>query len=237
MLRVSFTMAGPPFHVYRPASAPPIGPVLAPPHEVPRRVSTATLEASMKNVLLVLLVLVLGFVVYVATRPDTYHVERSATIAATDSTVYAQIADFHRWKAWSPWEHLDPNMKTTYSGPESGIGAVYAWTGNSQVGEGRMTITDAEVGRRLAIRLEFLKPWQATNACAFTLTPEGSGTRVTWSMDGRHNLVSKAMSVFTSMDAMVGKDFENGLASLKTVSESHASSAATDSTTGAAAMP
>jgi hypothetical protein len=189
----------------------------------------------MKKVLLALLILVVGFCGFVATRPNTFHVERSASMAAPPEVVYAQVADFHNWSAWSPWEKLDPNMQRTIAGPESGKGATYAWAGNKDAGEGRMTITDAEPGSEVEIQLDFIKPFASSNRAGFKFTPEGSGTNVKWTMDGNHNFLSKAMCVFMDMDQMVGKDFEAGLATLKTVSEAEAAKPAeampADSTT------
>lgn len=173
----------------------------------------------MKKFLTVLLVLILALVGFVASRPGTFHIERSTTIAAAPDAVYPHLADFHQWAAWSPWEHLDPSMKASYSGAESGVGAVYDWTGNDKVGQGRMTVTDATPPSHVGIKLEFLKPFTATNQCTFTLAPEGSGTKVTWAMDGTNNFVAKAFGLMMNMDKTVGGDFERGLASLKTVAE------------------
>jgi uncharacterized protein YndB with AHSA1/START domain len=150
---------------------------------------------------------------------DTYTVERSATIAAPPARVYGQIADFHNWTAWSPWEGLDPAMERTYSGAGSGTGAVYAWSGNRKAGRGRMEIVDATEPSRVQIDLIFEKPWKARNDTVFTIQPEGSGSRVTWSMTGNKTLTTKAMGLVKSMDKMVGPDFEKGLARLKAVAE------------------
>ena len=163
---------------------------------------------------LVLLVLV------IATRPSTFHIERSITIAAPPEVVFAHIDDFHEWAAWSPWEKLDPQMKRTYGGAPKGTGATYGWTGNDQVGEGRMTITEAVPPSKVAIKLEFIKPFAMVNDTLFVLTPAGEGTKLTWNMDGRHNFVSKGMSLFMDMDKQVGPDFERGLAAIKDSSES-----------------
>jgi hypothetical protein len=172
----------------------------------------------LKNILIVLVVLVLGFLGFVATRPNDYSVERSALISAPPEVVYAQVVDFHKWGAWSPWEHLDPDMKREIAGPESGTGATYAWAGNDKAGEGKMTITDATPAERVAIDLQFIKPWESTCATVFGMAPEGGGTRVNWTMSGKHNFISKAMCVFMPMDKMIGPDFERGLASLDSVS-------------------
>lgn len=178
-----------------------------------------------KKILLVLLVIVAGLCTFILTRPDTFHIERSATVAAPPEIVYARLDNFHRWPEWSPWEKLDPNMKRTYAGPESGPGASYAWTGNDKVGEGRMTIEDATPASKVAIKLEFIKPFAATDQATFVLVPEGNATKVTWSMDGKNNFMSKAFSVFMNMDKMVGADFEKGLASLNTVAVQDAQAA------------
>ena len=187
----------------------------------------------MKKVLMVLLIVVVGFCGFVATRPATFHVERVTTIAVPSEAVFARINDLHQWDAWSPWEKLDPQMKKTYEGADAGVGASYHWSGNDKVGEGRMTITESEPGSKVGIKLEFIKPWQATNTGTFTFTPEAAGTRVTWAMDGTNNFMAKAMTIFMNMDQMIGSDFEKGLASLKELSEVAAAMPA-DSTTTAA---
>jgi hypothetical protein len=174
----------------------------------------------MKKVLLVLVVLVLGFLGFVASRPNTFHIERSTVIAAPADSVYAHIVDFHRWDDWSPWAHLDPSMKADFSGPAAGPGSAYHWAGNDKVGEGRMTVADVEPGRKVGIQLEFIKPFASRNTATFTLAPDAAGTHVTWAMDGPMNFVSKAMCIFMPMDKMIGPDFEKGLAALKHAGES-----------------
>jgi uncharacterized protein YndB with AHSA1/START domain len=150
---------------------------------------------------------------------NTYTVERSATIDAPPARIYDQIADFHNWTRWSPWEDVDPELTRTYSGAESGIGAVYNWSGNRKAGQGRMEIIDAVEPSRVQIDLVFEKPWKARNDTELTIRPEGSGSRVTWSMTGKNTLVTKVMSIFTSMDKILGPDFEKGLSRLKTAAE------------------
>ena len=173
------------------------------------------------KVVLLVVVLAAGAVLAIAaTKPDQYHVERSATIAAAPETVFEQLNDFHRWEAWSPWEKLDPAMKRTFTGPESGRDAIYSWVGNDKVGEGRMTITESEPDAHIGIRLEFIKPWTETCDVDFALSPEGEQTKVTWSMDGRHSYTSKVMCVFMDMDKMIGNDYEKGLDQLKHLAES-----------------
>lgn len=150
---------------------------------------------------------------------DTYTVERSARIDAPPARVYEQIADFRNWTKWSPWEGIDPNLQRTYGGAESGTGAVYGWSGNRKAGQGRMEITDATEPSRVQIDLVFEKPWKARNDTVFTIRPDGSGSRVTWSMTGKKTLMTKAMGLVKSMDKFLGPDFESGLARLKATSE------------------
>jgi polyketide cyclase/dehydrase/lipid transport protein len=165
-------------------------------------------------VLAVVVVLVLA-----ARKPDHFRVRRSASIAAPPERIYPLINDFHRWGAWSPWEHKDPDMKRTFSGSGSGRGAVYEWTGNSDVGSGRMEIVESSAPSKVAIQLDFLKPFEAHNMATFTLEPAGGATNVTWVMDARSPFIGKIMHVFVDMDRMVGTDFEAGLANLKTAAE------------------
>lgn len=159
---------------------------------------------------ILLLAFILFMVIFVATRPDTFHIERSARINAAPAVVFSLINDFHEWTKWSPWERMDPELKRTYDGPTSGVGTKYAWA-SEKVGEGRMTILESKPNEAVVIKLEFIKPFAATNQAAFKLEPADGGTRVTWSMDGKNNTMGKAFSLFMSMDTMVGRDFEQGL--------------------------
>ena len=149
----------------------------------------------------------------------TYVVERKATMAAPADRVFAALADFHRWPEWSPWEDLDPGMTRTYSGAATGVGAVYEWDGNRKAGKGRMEITDAHDPDGLTIKLDFIKPFKASNTTSFALSGDGAGTEVTWTMTGAKTLMTKIMGIFKSMDAMIGPDFEKGLAQLKAAVE------------------
>jgi uncharacterized protein YndB with AHSA1/START domain len=150
---------------------------------------------------------------------DTYTVERSVLIAAPAPRVFEQVADFRNWPHWSPWEGLDPELKRTYSGAETGTGAVYAWSGNRRAGKGRMEIVEAVDPSEVRIDLVFEKPWKARNDTAFTIRREGDQSRVTWSMTGRRTVLTRVMGVFKSMDAFLGPDFERGLAQLKAAVE------------------
>jgi carbon monoxide dehydrogenase subunit G len=171
-----------------------------------------------KKIALVVVVLVAGVLAYAATRPDSLHVERAASIKAPPEKIVALIRDFHSWTAWSPYEKVDPAMKKTYSGAASGKGAVYEWDGNSQVGQGRMEITEASPSR-VTIKLDFLKPFEGHNVAEFTLEPKGDVTKVTWSMEGTSAYAAKVIGIFINMDTMIGNDFEAGLASLKSIAE------------------
>ena len=150
-----------------------------------------------------------------------FRIERSATINAPANAVFALVNDFQNWRAWSPWERLDPVLKRSYHGPAAGTGAKYAWVGNRNVGEGRMTILDSRPGELVRIKLEFLKPFAATNTAEFRFRPADGGTAVTWSMSGHNNLMSRAMCLFINMDRMVGGQFEQGLSNMKNVVERH----------------
>jgi hypothetical protein len=176
----------------------------------------------LKKILIGVAVLLGVLVVVIATRPATFHVERSTTVQAPPAAVFAQVNDFHAWRAWSPWEKLDPNMQRTHTGAASGAGAQYAWQGNHEVGEGRMTIEKSQAPSLVAIQLEFIKPFEATNRATFTFNPVPEGTQVTWAMDGTNNFFAKAAHLFMDIDKMVGADFERGLASLKAIAESSA---------------
>jgi Polyketide cyclase / dehydrase and lipid transport len=155
-----------------------------------------------------------------AMKPSTFVVERSVTINSSPEKIALLINDFHNWNAWSPWAKLDPTMKTTYSGPTSGVGSVYEWEGNSKVGKGRMEMRVVQP-LKTSIKLDFLKPFEGHNTADFVLQPEGStATRVTWVMYGPLTFIpGKLMSVFTTMDNMIGDDFQRGLANLKVAAE------------------
>lgn len=170
-------------------------------------------------ILIALAAIVLIFVAIVAMRPSEFRIERSAAIPGPASEVFAQVNDFHNWGAWSPWEKLDPAMKKTHEGAPAGIGSIYSWVGNKQVGEGRMTITESRPNEFIRIKLEFMRPFTATNTADFAFAPKNGHTGVTWSMAGKNNFMLKAFGLFMNMDKMIGSDFEKGLASMKAVVE------------------
>ena len=177
----------------------------------------------LKTVLLSLSgVVVVGIAVVLilaARKPDTFQVTRTVTINAPPERVYPLIADFKAWGAWSPWEKKDPAMKRTFDGPETGVGATYAWAGDKNVGEGSMRIVEAKAPGHLGLKLDFLKPFEAHNDVVFALAPQGPGTTVTWTMTGPTPFMGKIMHVFMDMDRMVGGDFESGLAAMKAAAE------------------
>jgi hypothetical protein len=178
-----------------------------------------------KKIALALVLILAGLAAFIATRPADFAVTRSRVVAAAPPAVHAYVNDFHKWPEWSPWEKLDPAMKKEISGAPAGTGATYYWVGNSDVGEGRMTITDSRPPQSVTIKLEFMKPFAATNTTQFDFAPSGSGTNVTWTMTGKHNFVGKAFCLVMDMDKMVGTDFEKGLAALDTATAAAAKSA------------
>jgi hypothetical protein len=172
----------------------------------------------LKIILIAVAVAVAGVLAFAATRPDTFRVQRSAIIKAPPEKIAAVLTDFQRWPAWSPWERMDPTMKRIYSGAPRGKGATYAWEGNSQVGQGSMEITDVSPSR-VGMNLDFVKPFEAHNKVEFTLQSKGEATEVTWSMVGPVPYFARIMHLFFNMDAMVGSQFQAGLANLKAVTE------------------
>lgn len=185
----------------------------------PGRPAPAKKKSVLMPILLALSAIVVGLVIVIAMQPADFRVERSAKIPAPPAEVFAQVNDFHAWKEWSPWAKLDPQSKETYEGPAAGTGAIFKWSGNNEVGEGMMTLTDSQPNDLIRIKLEFIRPFADTSTTEFTFKPEGDQTLVTWSMFGQHTFMSKAMCLVVSMDKMVGGSFEQGLAQMKSVVE------------------
>ena len=169
-------------------------------------------------IIVLLAVAVVVVLILAASKPDVFRVARSTSIKAPPDKIYALINDFHQWTAWSPYEKKDPDMKRTFSGAASGKGAAYEWEGDKNVGKGRMEIADTSPSR-ITIKLDMLKPFEAHNTVVYTLEPRGDSTNVTWAMEGQTPFLGKVIHVFIDMDKMVGRDFEDGLASLKTLTE------------------
>jgi len=162
---------------------------------------------------------VIAILIIASQKPDTLHVERSLAIKAPPEKLFAQINDLKLWQAWSPYEKKDRNMKRTLSGAPAGKGAVYAWDGDKNVGAGRMEITESIPGSKVLIKLDFFKPFEGHNVATFTFTPQGDTTTVTWAMDGPAPMLTKVMSLFFSLDKMIGDDFAQGLLNLKALAE------------------
>jgi uncharacterized protein YndB with AHSA1/START domain len=171
-----------------------------------------------KTIAIILALLIAAVLIYAATKPDSFRIERSITIKASPEKISAYLTDFKQWAAWSPWEEKDPSMKRTFSGAANGKGAVYGWEGNKNVGTGRMEILDVQP-QKVIIKLDFLAPFEAHNTTEYVLEPQGDSTKLTWAMFGPSNYMSKVMTTFMSMEKMVGPDFEAGLAKLKAAAE------------------
>ena len=179
----------------------------------------------MLPILLALAVIAILFIVLLVGQPDEFRVARSAMIAAPPEQVFPHVNTLRSWEAWSPWAKLDPNARNSFEGPDAGVGAAMAWDGNKKVGAGRMTIVESRASNWIKFKLEFLRPFKATNFAEFTFTPEGQQTTVNWSMSGTNNLAGKVFGLFVNCDKMIGRDFEKGLASLKAVVEGKAKAA------------
>jgi hypothetical protein len=164
-------------------------------------------------------ILAILFIVLVAGQSDEFKVARTATIAAAPEKVFPHVNDFHNWEGWSPWAKLDPACQNTFSGAAAGKAAGFAWDGNDKVGAGRMTIIESQPSSLILINLEFLRPFKSTNTAEFTFVPRGNQTLLTWTMYGKNNLLIKIIRLFFVCDDMVGRDFEKGLASMKTIVE------------------
>lgn len=167
----------------------------------------------------IVIALIAIVLVLAARQPDEFRVQRAIAIQAPPEKIYPLIANLKRWRAWSPYEEKDSAMRREYSGPESGVGAHYAWDGDKNVGKGSMTIASATEPNSLVIDLRFKEPMQAHNTAQFDLTPTGAATQVTWSMHGPNTFIGKVMGLIFDVDKMVGDDFAAGLAKLKTVAE------------------
>ena len=170
-------------------------------------------------VAVILAVAIAAVLVIAATKPNKLRVQRAISIKAPPERIFSLISDFHQWLAWSPYEQKDPAMKRTYGGAERGKGAVYAWDGDRNVGSGRMEILEVASPQKIVIKLDFFTPFEGHNTAEFTMLPQGDGTHVTWLMHGPANFMSRLIQVFMNLDTMIGKDFEAGLANLKTLSE------------------
>jgi uncharacterized protein YndB with AHSA1/START domain len=172
------------------------------------------------KILLSLVAIIAVLAVFITTRPSDFRVSRSATMAAPPATVFAQVNDFHNWDAWSPWVKLDPNATTRFEGPSAGEGAKFYWSGDSNVGEGSMTIVESKPNDLVRIKLDFVRPFAGTSDVQFTFKPEGdNATAVTWSMAGKNNFMAKAIGLVMDCEKMTGDMFEQGFANMKAIVE------------------
>lgn len=171
----------------------------------------------LKKILLGLAILIVAFVIVVATRPSDFRYSRSAVIPAPASLVFPYVNDLQKFQTWSPWAKIDPNCKTTFEGPVSGSGAKFSWVGNSEVGEGSMTITESKPADLVRYKLHFIKPMEGDCDTEMALKPEGDKTHLTWTMSGKNNFVGKAIGLFMDCEKMCGDQFEQGFANLKGV--------------------
>ncbi len=178
----------------------------------------------LKTILVLLVAIIIAFAGYVALQPSEFRVARSTTIAAPAASVFGNVNDLHKWEAWSPWAKLDPNAKVGFDGATAGQGAGFTWSGNSEVGEGRMTVTESKPNEIVSIKVDFTKPFEGTSRSEFAFKPEGDKTEVTWSMSGHQNFAEKAMCIVMNGKKMIGDQLEKGLANLKAVSEKTAAS-------------
>ena len=169
------------------------------------------------DILLGFFVLLAIFLIVVTLQPTNFRITRSATLPAPPATVFAEVNDFHRWEAWSPWARLDPHANNSYAGMSSGEGAMFSWEGNNKVGAGRMTLIDSHPDELIRIKLEFFKPFEAVHTSEFTFAPADAGTLVTWTMSGKNSFLAKAMTLVMNCDKMVGGQFEKGLDNLRAV--------------------
>ena len=173
----------------------------------------------LKSILIGLAALVTVLLVVVATRPADFRITRSTVLAAPPALVFAQVNDFHNWNGWSPWAKLDPAVKNTFGGPAAGIGSTFTWDGNSDVGAGKMTVVESSPEERIRLRMEFLKPFAATHTAEFTFKPHDKGTTMTWTMEGTNGFMGKAIGLIMNCDKMIGDQFEQGFANLKSIVE------------------
>ncbi|MGA7458339.1 MAG: SRPBCC family protein [Methyloceanibacter sp.] len=173
----------------------------------------------LRKILIGLAVLVALFIVVVAMQPSEFQVARTATIAAPQAEVFAQVNDLRKWDAWSPWAKLDPDAKINFEGPEAGQGAAMSWAGNDKVGEGKMTIVESKPDEAVKLKVDFVRPFEGTSNSNFAFKPEGDGTSVTWAMSAHHNFLEKAFCLAMNGKKMIGGDMEKGLAQLKSLAE------------------
>jgi hypothetical protein len=152
--------------------------------------------------------------IVVALRPADFRVERSVTLAAAPAELFEQVNDHHKFTVWNPFMKFDPNVKTTYSGPDAGVGAICSWEGNRKIGAGSATIIESKPGELVRERMDWKRPMEGTSTVEFTFKPVGDKIVVTWAMYGKNGFMGKLVSLFMDCEKMVGPQFEQGLAEL-----------------------
>ena len=172
-----------------------------------------------KRIAIAIAVAVVALVAFIATRPNEFQISRSTIFAAPPAKIFPLVNNLHAFQTWNPYAKKDPSMEQVWEGPPAGVGAVYRWSGNNDIGAGSMTITESRPNDLVKLDLAFLRPFEATNEVAFTFEPQGEKTLVTWAMHGKNNFVAKAMQLVMDMDKMVGTDFEKGLADMRAIAE------------------
>ena len=171
------------------------------------------------HILLIIAVIVGIIVAVIALRPSQFSITRALVMRTPTSDIFPHVNDLHLWNAWSPWAKLDPHAHSVFEGPPSGMGAIMRWAGSKKVGKGSMEITKSVLNDHIIFRLDFLEPFKSTNKAEFRFTPQGDGTIVTWSMNGKNGFMGKAIGLVMNCDKMVGAQFEQGLTDLKTIVE------------------
>lgn len=184
-----------------------------------------------KKILLVLVLCLVGFFVVAAFQPSEFRISRTTTITAPPAAVFEYCNDLHKWQEWSPWAKLDPNCTITYEGPATGVGSSFKWSGNNEVGEGKMTIIESKPNELVRNKLEFIKPFEATSTVDFALKPEGANTQLSWTMNGTNGFMGKCISLVMNCDKMMGTEFEKGFANLKSVLRDKSGAASVDEPT------
>ena len=187
----------------------------------------------LKKILVGIVLLVAVFIVIMMMQPSNYHVERTARINAPAEIVWTQISDFEHWKAWNPWQKLDPEQRITISGDAGTVGHSSHWAGEN-TGKGTMTISEATEPSRLVINLDFDEPMESQAQTTLDVDPQGDAVDVTWSIDGANDFMGKFFGLVMGMEDMIGSAYESGLADLKLIAEENAEKLAEAQTPDAA---
>jgi hypothetical protein len=170
------------------------------------------------TILVIFVIAILAVLIVASQKPGDFLISRSINIKAKPESIFPLINDFHEWEKWSPYEHIDADLKKTFSGTKSGIGTIYEYEGK-KAGAGRMEITASNESDKITLKLILIKPIPADNIVNFKLEQKDDVTKVTWEMKGKNKLLNKIADLVLNIDKLVGKDFEKGLKDLKKVVE------------------